>query len=191
MRRMSCGLYLWPGLPQIVWRGSWSGLTMALTVGLLLDFALIGTFGWTELFSPTMRNALWGLFGTVWLVLTVYSVGGGGFARVVPGSLADDTIFREALAYYLKGDWCQAERLLNKALARHCRDVDCRLMLATLYRHTGRLQESAQQLSRLEQQEGAAKWGWEIWRERQLLEKAKQDAQPPESAEAEPSPQAA
>ncbi len=190
MHRMSWGLYLWPGLPQVVWRGSWSGLAMALSAALLFNAALIGTFGWTELFSPVVRNALWALFGTVWLVLTVYSVGGGGAGRVVPRSLATDANFREALVYYLKGNWFQAERLLTEALATHSRDQDCRLMLATLYRRTGRLEEAGQQLEILDRQEGSHKWGWEIRRERQLLEQAQAAAHAPESRDTS-APQAA
>jgi len=38
-----------------------------------------------------------------------------------------------------------------------------------LYRHTGRLEEAASQLDRLERMDEAAKWGLEISRERQWL----------------------
>jgi hypothetical protein len=48
-------------------------------------------------------------------------------------------------------------------------DVDARLMLATLYRRTGRATEAADCLSQLDRMEAAGKWAREIARERSLL----------------------
>jgi hypothetical protein len=42
-------------------------------------------------------------------------------------------------------------------------------MLATLLRHTGRLEEAVEHLDRLQRMEGSEKWGLEIQRERELL----------------------
>ena len=46
-------------------------------------------------------------------------------------------------------------------------------MLATLLRHTGRLDEATRQLDTLARLEGAGKWELEIRQERELLKKAK------------------
>jgi cytochrome c-type biogenesis protein CcmH/NrfG len=73
----------------------------------------------------------------------------------------------------LKGDYYQAEHVLEELLRRNLRDVDARLMLATLLRHTGRLDEAAGQLDTLVRLEGASKWQWEIEQERDLLAEAK------------------
>jgi len=72
MSRMRWTLYLWPGLPQVSSEGNWSGLAMALGVAGLLDAAILGSFGWTELFHPVLRSALWVVFGVTWLVAGVF-----------------------------------------------------------------------------------------------------------------------
>ncbi|MCR4413284.1 MAG: tetratricopeptide repeat protein [Thermoguttaceae bacterium] len=97
----------------------------------------------------------------------------------------------------MKGNWFEAECLLSRILKRNPRDLEARLMLATLLRHTGRRDEAARQLDRLERFEGSGKWVLEISRERQQLQAAKSDeedakqeaASPPPGADA--SPQAA
>ena len=50
-----------------------------------------------------------------------------------------DQWFREAQAAYLAGDWVSAEQTLLKLLRHDARDAEARLMLATLWRHEGRL----------------------------------------------------
>jgi hypothetical protein len=45
-------------------------------------------------------------------------------------------------------------------------------MLATLWRHTGRIDEASQQLDRLELMDGARKWILEIHQERKRLQEA-------------------
>ena len=54
-------------------------------------------------------------------------------------------------------------------------------MLATLMRHTGRLEESRQQLKRLEQLESSQKWRLEIEREYERLDSLATDHAPDES----------
>ena len=81
-----------------------------------------------------------------------------------------DAIFREAVDEYLKGNWFEAERALAELLDRSPRDADARLMLATLLRHAGRLDEAAEHLDRLERMEQSSKWRWEIRRERERLD---------------------
>ena len=81
--------------------------------------------------------------------------------------------FTEALDYYLKGDYYQAERMLELLLRRNLRDLDARLMLATLMRHTGRFEEAVRQLDTLARFEGAGKWDLEMRQERERLANAK------------------
>jgi hypothetical protein len=81
-----------------------------------------------------------------------------------------DQIFREAQQRYLESDWVATEKLLLKLLKRDARDVEGRLMLATLWRHQGRHEEALRQLDRLERLEAAEKWQHEIAAERQQLE---------------------
>jgi cytochrome c-type biogenesis protein CcmH/NrfG len=92
------------------------------------------------------------------------------------------------LGEYLKGAWFEAESLLGKLVAQDHRDVDARLMLASLLRHTRRPLEARRQLDELQRLEKAEKWQVEIERERQLLKQA--EATLPDPLPEEPSPAA-
>jgi hypothetical protein len=77
------------------------------------------------------------------------------------GMSADD-LFRQAQTQYLRGNYLQAETMLCHLTDRPGGDVDAQLMLATLCRHTGRLDEAADRLRRLERDEDARQWQDEI-----------------------------
>ena len=141
MHRMGWVLWLWPGLPQVCRSGSWAGLSVAVGLTILLNVAILATFGWSELVGPGMRNALWIAFGAAWLAAAVLSVGAGQAHCEDPqfGPVADN--FSEAVEYYLKGNWFETQRTLEQRLARAPQDADARLMLASLLRHTQRWEE--------------------------------------------------
>lgn len=98
-----------------------------------------------------------------------------------------DQWFREAQQCYLRGDWVAAEQKLLKLLKQDARDVESRLMLATLWRHQGRGEEALRQLDRLERLEAASEWQYEIAAEREALTNQKQTQKnrdaPPERVE--------
>ena len=66
MRRMPWATCLWPGLPQVWIRGSWSALAVACGAAMLLNLAVLGSFGWSELMGPGLRTALWVVLGALW-----------------------------------------------------------------------------------------------------------------------------
>lgn len=177
MRRKRSVTYLWPGLPQLWSRGSWGGLAGAAATAALLNLGLLGTFGWSELIAPPMRTAIWLTLGVIWLGSAILSAIGDHRRRQVEDLDPADGAFAEALQHYLKADWFQAEGSLRGLLRRNGADLDARLMLATLLRHTGRLEEATGQLDLLGRFEGAAKWEWEISRERELLIGARKPAE--------------
>ncbi|MEM8943710.1 MAG: hypothetical protein AAGD11_00895 [Planctomycetota bacterium] len=80
-----------------------------------------------------------------------------------------DTLFREAQGYYLRNDWVATEQLLLKLVKQDGRDVESRLMLATLWRHQGRVAEAKRQLDRLARLEAASCWESEIAAERMAI----------------------
>lgn len=172
-RKMPWGTYLWPGLPQAWVDGSWSALAVAVSVAALLNLALLSSFVWTELVAWQVRNGLWIALCGVWLGAGVMSA--VWTRRRAFGSEEDRSgvDFAEAVQYYLTGDWFRAERELQKLLEKDARDAEARLTLATLLRHTGRLDEAEGQLQRLSRLEGAGKWELEIGRERELLADAR------------------
>ena len=84
-------------------------------------------------------------------------------------SATQEDLFRRALTEYLRGAWFEAESLCGQVVANHPRDVDARLMLATLMRRTKRYADAGRQLAELERIESSAKWQAEIEREKRLL----------------------
>lgn len=172
MRRTPWATYLWPGLPQLWTRGSWSALAVAAAAAALLNLALLGTFAWSELIVPDLRSALWVALGTAWTAAAVFSA---VHERRHGGLVGGDTgAFAEAQEHYLKGNWFEAERILASLLREDARDLEARLMLATLLRHTRRYDEAGGELDVLVRFEGAGKWELEIGRERELLAEARQ-----------------
>jgi hypothetical protein len=88
---------------------------------------------------------------------------------------AGGRVFEDALAEYLKGNWFEAERKLNILLRRDERDLEARLLLATLLRHTKRFDDATHQINLLVRIDGAHRWALEIHREGELLMEARND----------------
>jgi hypothetical protein len=173
MRRMRWTTCLWPGLPQLWTYGSWFGLALALGTAVVLDLLLLVSFGWSELIGPSSRITIWAAFGVFWVVAVGWSVRACRRRAAAERPDRRQDGFVEALDHYLKGDYYQAEHVLEDLLRQNLRDLDARLMLATLLRRTGRLDEAKGQLDTLARFEGAGKWQWEMQRERELLAEAK------------------
>ncbi len=174
MGRMPWATYLWPGLPQICRFGSWPGLGLAIAFAVLLNLALAGTILWGGLFTPGARKLIWMAVAITWL----------GSAAVawfrkdpIPRDPNADP-YPQALEHYLKGNWFEAEQILTRLLDHNPRDLEARLMFATLLAHTGRPQEAARQLDWLEGLEGSGKWALEIARQRRLLAEQPPDQHP-------------
>jgi len=161
--------FLWPGLPQLWVDGTWSGLALAVGFGILVDVWLLTTLVWVELVERSWVPVGWIGLGLVWLSSACFSM---WLRRSEPAEVARQSaedLFRAALAEYLKGNWFEAEKILVSLLAEHPRDVEARLMLATLLRHTRRYREANDELSRLELIEASRTWTVEIASERQRL----------------------
>jgi hypothetical protein len=175
MRRMPWAVYIWPGLPEIWRRGHWTGLAKAVGAALVLNVVLIVSFGWSELIGTGARKLLWFAFASFWTASATagYMQAKRREKRNAPDKAKDG--FPRAMDLYLQGDHFQAECLLVEMLGRNERDLDARLMLATLYRHNRRYNEAAKQLDTLGRFEGAEKWELEIGRERMLIEEGKKE----------------
>ena len=78
-------------------------------------------------------------------------------------------LFLAARGEYLRGKWNKSEELLSRILADDPRDVEARLMLATLMRHRSRIDEAREHLRRLQRLERAGNWNMEIEREWRAL----------------------
>jgi tetratricopeptide (TPR) repeat protein len=160
---------VWPGLPQLWLQGSWSSLGVAASFALVLNLALVSTLVWTELLPPSVRSATWLLAGVMWTASAIASYRWLGTLGFDQADAVADAWYLSGVEEYLKGNWFEAEVTFNRLVARDPRDIEARLMLATLFRHTGRHDEAHAQLDHLQRLAGAEKWRQEVRRELELL----------------------
>ncbi len=176
--------FVWPGLPQVWLAGSWAGLAVAAGFAVLLNLALVSSLVWSELLTEQIRSILWLAVVVYWAAATgfAYRWSGPGREKERPKS-ADDRL-PLVQEQYLRGNWFETERMLADLLRSDPHDAEARLLLATLLRHTGRLDEAAGQLRELGKLEAAGRLAMEISRERQALAEARQDDGADETQEA-------
>ena len=172
MRRMPWPAYLWPGLPQLARDGNWAALAFAVAAAALLNAVLLGTWFWTDLFAPGLRIICWVFLGVAWSISAGYWAWTDRRQAAAAGKTGGK-IFEEALEDYLKGNWFEAERKLNLLLRRDEHDLEARLLMATLLRHTKRFDDATHQLNLLVRLDGAHRWALEIHREGELLMEAR------------------
>lgn len=162
---------LWPGLAPLWWRGRTAGLAAAVAFAGLLNFALVVSLARPEWVSAITRGLIWCLVVVWWATSFSRSRRRLGSLLSPARGPENDRLFIDAQEQYLQGHWFEAESLLQRLLDLDGRDADARLMLATLCRRTGRTDDAARQLERLEKTPGSAKWQVEITRERESLDR--------------------
>lgn len=164
-------LFCWPGLPGLWQRGHWPSLVLAVAFSLVLNFALVSTFVWPGMLNSVLIWAIWPIVLTAWFVFGWIS---WRHSQVQPqiserSDEIDATLFIQAQTEYLTGDYTQAELLLHKQLKAYPRDVEARLLLASLYRRSNRTEKATEQLSSLQKLDERMPWEFEIQRERRLV----------------------
>ncbi len=165
---------LWPGLPELWFRGRWSGLPAALLFAASLNFLLVARWIYPEWLIPSLvRIACWVAVG-VWVMCVIRQLGR------LPGLLeprltndAADT-FPAARDLYLRGDLVEAEANLAQCLEIDSRDCQALLLLAAIYRQTGRFQAAKQTNQMLSKLETADGWWLECQTEREKLQRAEE-----------------
>ena len=180
---------LWPGLRQLWICSNWLGLAQAFGFALLLNWALIISFLWTDWATSAVQTIVWVAVGVLWTISGLTS-GMWGNGSAAAGTDADtDATFAVAQCEYLQGNWFSAETTLRSMVRRNANDEDAQLMLATLLRHTGRLEEAHRALQRLLRTDGNGKWNLEIKSELERLAEALADRDVAEGDAAEGSDQ--
>jgi hypothetical protein len=183
MRIVRWATYLWPGLPQLWFDGAWSGLALSIGFSLLLNLLLVASLVWGELLEPAVLRFGWLALGLAWASSLVLLGWGEKSRSIVEQSPAQEDLFRRALTEYLRGAWFEAESLCGQVVANHPRDVDARLLLATLLRRTKRAADARLQLAELERIESASKWQAEIELEKRLLQELSDTIESPTPSE--------
>ena len=153
----------------------------------LLNLAVLARFVWPELLSAKLATAIWALVGIFWLAGLVRSIGYLTPDGRLPRGEGDT--YAEAMQEYLRGHWYESEAILRQLLMENSRDLEARLLLSSVLRHTGRYEDSERQLGQLERLDGSQKWRLEILQERsrlqQLLETEDEEVEPSEAVKAE------
>jgi hypothetical protein len=144
-------------------------LALAAGFAALLDSLLVASFVWVELLSPQHLRLAWLATLGLWVSVAAASAWYGR-GRGPRRADAAEAMFRAALSEYLKQNWFEAQRILGQILHHDPRDVEARLMLATLMRHTGRDREALEHLVHLELLNDAGRWAREIASEKSLIE---------------------
>lgn len=163
----------WPGFCRVWKDGAVSGLFVAVGFAMLLNLSLLTTWVWSDLLPEGVRVLLWSVTAFTWIIGWVDSnrfLANHLFLSAQDGQL---DLFLAARGEYLRCEWGRSEDLLCSILHENPRDVEARLMLATLNRHQGRIPEAREHLRRLQRLERAGEWNMEIgreWRQLGLLE---------------------
>ena len=168
-----CG---WPGLSGLWFRGQTSSLLVAVGFSILLNLALVSSFLWPWSLGETFPLVAWPMILVIWGTSALAAYRGLPDLMAVPTSEKvaveerPDTLFIQAQREYLGGHWEEAESLLQRRIHRESRDMEARLLLATLLRHSRRLNEATEQLNDMQRYDESIEWSFEIDRERQLIE---------------------
>ncbi len=166
----------WPGLPGLWLRGQTFSLIIALGFTVLLNLALVSTFLWPKLLGEAFPIVTWPIILLVWTTSIVFAYKTMPEWSQAPKisepdeRIPSDALFIRAQTEYLKGDWDEAERLLRRCLEIWPRDIEARLLLATLLRHSRRLFDASEELAQLLKFDESINWISEIHREQRLIE---------------------
>jgi hypothetical protein len=163
---------LWPGLPQLWWRGDWRGLVTAVSFALAVNLGLLAGFVWPGWFPGWAVTAGWIAALGYWLASIWHGHRWLTDFRGKSQNPAREGLFVQAQTEYLRGHWLEAETLLKRLVAESASDAEAHLILATLYRRTRRFVEAEAVLEKLECTDAARPWLIEIRRERRRTEQA-------------------
>jgi hypothetical protein len=134
---------------------------MAIAFTVLLNAALLATF-WDLPAVPNLPT--WAMPVAAWVLVLGFWVLATWLGRIphVAQTAELDELFRNAQSQYLKGHWLEAETQLRNLLAGQPADVEGRLLLASVFRRTGRLADATRLLNDLKGDVSAGRWQWEI-----------------------------
>ncbi|MGQ9821925.1 MAG: tetratricopeptide repeat protein [Thermogutta sp.] len=161
-------LYLWPGAVPLILEPDWGTFLVAVGFAGLFHLCLVGTFVWPEIWPSLLTGGVWLFLAVSWAISVYWAVLCDRRRRVAAPPPGED-LYPVALQAYLRGEWSRTEHLLGRLLRHHPRDADALLLLVSLWRRTGRLNEAERVLRELEKLDAARRWYAEIQREKQLL----------------------
>lgn len=170
MVRRTWLLYLWPGAVPLILEPGWGTFLVAAAFACLFHLCLVATFVWPEIWPSLLTRGAWFFLAAGWAYSVYWAVLSDRRRRRAAAPLPGEDLFPTALQAYLRGEWSRTEHLLGRLLHRNPRDAEALLLLVSLWRRTGRLDEAGRLLRELEKLDAARPWYAEIQREKRLLE---------------------
>ena len=162
-------LACWPGLLRLWVHGDFTGLVIATAFATLLNLSLLSTFVWTEWLGDVFPRISWPIVIAVWIAswwLAKRSLGElrnnhGTIAREKPNKTGD-ALFIAAQTEYLRGSWSAAQDILLRQLRFNPRDIESRLLLASVYRRNRQWDAARRELDQLTRLDDAQRWQDEV-----------------------------
>jgi len=151
-----------------------SALPSAVAFTIALNWLLLTTFVYTDWMSGILvRMSCW-IGVAAWLFYVIRR------CRELPLLLTPREVsdepdrFGEAQVAFLKGDWEEAEAMLQHVLAIEPRDPPALILLAGVFRHTERLEAAEMLVQEIRRLEIAEEWDLEVTAEANRLQRAKE-----------------
>jgi tetratricopeptide (TPR) repeat protein len=163
---LSC---LWPGLPELWYRGRLSSLPIAVAFAAALNFWLVARYLFPGLMPTGLVSMAFWVGALLWAVCVWHAI--REMPHLIAPRMATDEpdYFVEAHLAYLADDLATAEELFQDVLAIEARDPPALLFLSAIYRRTGRLDSAELLLEEIERLETADRWFLEVAAEKKRL----------------------
>ena len=162
---------LWPGLPEIWFRGQLGSLPIAIGFAVALNAVLVSRHIYPEMLPAALASMAFWIGGALWVLCGIHA------ARELPMLVCPRQVvdtpdrFEEAHAAYLAGQYERAEEAINDVLSIEPRDPPALLMLVGIFRHTDRLENAALLLDEIRRTEAADRWFLEVNLEQKRLDR--------------------
>ena len=164
---------LWPGLANLWYRGEIVSLFSVAIFGATLNVALLSTFHWEGWLSIGIWMLVWsGVLGSslVSLVYTTWSWPRILGVRAI--SEVQEQLFREAQQFYLRGEYFEAEALLQRIFSSGQADVEAALLMVSILRRTRRWVQALYCIDRLMLLDQSTAWNQELQSERRRVQQS-------------------
>ena len=168
--------YLWPGLPQLTKRGTWTALFWALATAFLADGVIITRFIWPETFNLFWDNVILGAFTGVYVIGCIVSYQIEKVRDASSQNTNNTDLFPEAQKRYLEGKYFEAEQALVKLLNNNPEDIAARMLLIDLLIVNRRLEEALNVLQQTLDFPEAIPWKWELIAANERIKQVQQEA---------------
>lgn len=163
----------WPGLAKLWYRGDVVSVLFVSLYGIALNVALLATFYWEAWLTPWTLRGLWvGLAASSIFSLIHVSMRWAGILGLEKSSHDHEGWFREAQESYLRGDYFEAEAVLQRIFSSGQADVEAALLMVSILRRTRRWVQALYCIDRLLLLEKASVWSLELHQERRKIQLA-------------------